>query len=117
MKEKLLTLLRSVEIIGLSFFALIILRAIFTKSVNETECTVNIYFWVSRLIELHACIIAWNSISSKYHKLALVACAIALMSFINECLHVFGIVELNNAFLLSIEFVILTVILWGISKI
>jgi hypothetical protein len=117
MKQRLLNLLRSVEAIGLSFFALIILRAIFTKSVDETEFTVNVYFWVSRLIELHACVIAFNCISTKYYKLAIPACAITLMSFINEILHTFQIVELNNVYLLSIEFIILLIILWAISKI
>jgi hypothetical protein len=117
MKQWLLKLLRSVEAIGLSFFALIILRAIFTNSVDETEFTVNVYFWISRLIELHACVIAWQCISTKYYKLAIPACAITLMSFINEILHTFQIVELNNVYLLSIEFVILLIILWAISKI
>ena len=117
MKQRLLNLLRSVEAIGLSFFALIILRAIFTKSVDETEFTVNVYFWVSRLIELHACVIAFNCISTRYYKLAIPACAITLMSFINEILHTFNLVALNNIYLLSIEFVILLIILWAISKI
>lgn len=117
MKQRLLTILRSVEAFGLSLFALIILRAIFTKSVDETEFTVNIYFWLSRLIELHACVIAFNCISSKYYKLAIPACAITLMSFINEILHTLNIVSLNNVYLLSIEFIILMIILWAMSKI
>jgi len=117
MKQRLLSILRSVEAFGLSLFALIILRAIFTKSVDETEFTVNIYFWLSRLIELHACVIAFNCISSKYYKLAIPACAITLMSFINEILHTLNIVSLNNVYLLSIEFIILMIILWLMSKI
>jgi len=117
MKQRLLNLLRSVEAIGLSFFALIILRAVFTKTVDETELTVNIYFWISRLIELHACVIAFNCISSKYYRLAIPACAITLMSFINEILHTLNLVSLNNIYLLSIEFIILCIILWVMSKI
>lgn len=117
MKQRLLNLLRNVEAIALSFFVLIILRAIFLKSVNETPFTINVFFWGSRLIDLIACVIAWQCISTKYYKLAIPACAIALMSFINEILHTFQIVELNNVYLLSIEFIILLIILWAISKI
>lgn len=114
--KRLLNILQSVEVIGLSFFALIVLRSIFLKTVDETDFTVNIYFWVSRLIELHACAIAYNCISSTYYKLAIPACAITLMSFINEFLNLFKIVKLNNGYLLTFEFLILLIILWVISK-
>jgi len=114
--KRLFKALKNVEAIGLIVFVLIILRSILTKVVDETELTVNIFFWVSRLIELQACIIAYNCISSRYYKIALPACAIALMSFINECLHLFNIVGLNNQYLLIFEFIILFIFLWLISK-
>ena len=114
--KTLLKMLTNSEIFGVSLFITLLLRFVFLKVTNENEFTINLYFIIERIIELQACVIAFNCISSQYYRIALPACAIALMSFINELLHLFRIVELNNGFLLTFEFLILLIILWCISK-
>jgi len=115
--DRLFKLLRSVEELSLFMFATIILKYIFVNTFEQTEFTSNIYFWVQRLMELQAVVIAFNCISTKYYRIALPACSIALMSFINECLHLFNIVGLNNQYLLTFEFLILLLFVWRISKV
>jgi hypothetical protein len=114
--NKFLKALTNTEIFGVCLFITLLIRFVFLKTTDENEFTINLYFLIERIIELQACVIAFNCISSQYYRIALPACAIALMSFINELLHLFNIIELNNGYLLTFEFLILLIILWLISK-
>jgi hypothetical protein len=109
-------ILSKVELMGLVFFCNAILTFIFLKLTAETEITTNIYFLSERFDYLVMSVIGYNIVSKRYHIIVLPAIAITLMRFINECLHLLSIVEINNFYLLSTEFIILLLCLWGTSK-
>lgn len=115
--KKLLRLLSNAELMVLVFFSNIILMFAFLKVAPENEFNINLYFLSERFDYLVMSIIGYSIVSKKYHTIVIPACAIALMRFINELLHITNLVALNNPFLLTFEFIIFIVILWRISKI
>lgn len=102
---------------ALVFFSNIIFMYAFFKVFEETDFTTNLHYLSERFDYLVMAIIGYNIASKKYHLLVLPACAIATMRFINELLHIANLVELNNPILLSVEFLILLIFVWRISKV
>ena len=105
-------ILREVEVLVLILFCLIIFRKVFLISFDETDFTVNVYFLMERTFELLVCIVGFNLISKHYRGLGVVASSIAAMSFLNEMMHTFGGLQLNNPHVLITEFAILIIIIW-----
>jgi len=115
--KALLRLLSNAQLMVLILFSNIIFTYAFLQSTSENELTTNIYFLSERFDYLVMSIVGYNIVSRSYHIIAIPACAIALMRFINEVLHTFNIVQLNNPYLLTTEFLIIIVLLWRLSKV
>lgn len=115
--RKILSLLSRVELMSIVFFCNAILTYIFLKTTNENELTTNIYYLSERFDYLVMSVVGYNMVSKKYHIIVLPAIAITLMRFINEALNILGLITLDNAYYLTIEFVIILLCLWRTSKI
>lgn len=114
---RILKILSNAQLMVLVFFSNIIFTWAFLHATVENNFTTNFYYLSERFDYLVMSVIGYNIVSRKYHILVLPACAIALLRFLNELLHIFNFVSLNNPILLAVEFTILLIFLWRISKV
>lgn len=127
--RKILRLLSNVQLMVLVYFSNVLFTYVVIMNLgcgleNELnhvcdKCTFadNLYYLSARFDYLVMSIIGYNLVSRKYHIIVLPACALAAMRLLNEFLHIIKLVQINNSPLLTLEFLVIVLIVWGTSKV